>query len=157
MIYCYEPIRNFYTKFFGLDFWFWNILFQRKSGIKLVKGTFKCYIIDVGFISCLTTIRLTYQGLIWVLFASDYRTLPLRERNRKTLFLWEIVKNATWIGRDRVELSCESPKVPFCTAIGALLFRMTHLYLHKNLFFKPRFLPNWVTNDILKRFRRLLL
>ena len=36
-------------------------------------------------------------------------------------------------------LSCESPKVPSCTVLGALLFRMTHLYLHKN-FFKSTFL-----------------
>ena len=45
--------------------------------------------------------------------------------------------------------------MPFCTAICALLFRtslfrMTLLYLHKNLFFKASFFPNWVANDIFK-------
>ena len=78
MIYCYVPIRKVYRKFLDLDFRFWNILAQRKLSVKLVKGIFKCFIIDVGFISCLTSIRLTYQGLIWVLFTSGDRTLPLR-------------------------------------------------------------------------------
>ena len=122
MIYCYVHIRTVYRKFLDFDFWFWNILAQRKLGAKLVKGIFKCFIIDIGFISCLTSIRLTYQGPIWVLFAPG----------------------------DRVKLSCKSAKVPFCTAIDALLFRMTHFYLHKNLFFKARFFPNWLTIDISK-------
>ena len=67
------------------------------------------------------------------------------------LFLWKIVKNAMWIGGYRGELSFESPKVPFHTAISALLFPMIRLYLHKNLFFKARFFPNWVINDIFKK------
>ena len=40
MMYCYVPIRNIYTKFLDFDFWFWNILAQRKLGVKLVKGTY---------------------------------------------------------------------------------------------------------------------
>ena len=40
------------------------------------------------------------------------------------------------MGRYRVELSCESPKVPFCTALGTLLFLMTQIYLHKNFTFQ---------------------
>ena len=36
----------------------------------------------------------------------------------------------------RGRLSCESPKVAFCTALSALLFRMTHLYLQKFFFQK---------------------
>ena len=77
--------------------------------------------------------------IIWAIFASGDWTLPLRQRNSKnlrTLFLWEIVKNATWKGRYRVELSCENPKVLFCTALGALLFRMNQIYLHKKFTFQ---------------------
>ena len=38
-----------------------------------------------------------------------------------------------------IEVTC--PKVPFCTALGVLFFKMTHLYLYKNLLFKTRFSP----------------
>ena len=37
------------------------------------------------------------------------------------------------------ELSCEIPKVPFCTPLDALLIRMTDLHLHKNLLLKACF------------------
>ena len=49
------------------------------------------------------------------------------------------MRNATWIGGYWGEFSCENPKVPFCTAFGALLIRMTDLYLRKNIFFKALF------------------
>ena len=51
------------------------------------------------------------------------------------------MKTDTWIGGYRGELSYGSPKVPFCIAFGARLFRMTHLNVHNNLFLKTRLSP----------------
>ena len=42
------------------------ILAQIKSSVKLVKDILKRFIIDVGFTSCLISIRLTYWGLIFL-------------------------------------------------------------------------------------------
>ena len=44
-------------KIFGLGFLVLEYFGQRKLGVKLVKGIFKCFIIDVDFISCLTNMQ----------------------------------------------------------------------------------------------------
>ena len=103
----YEAVK-FLLETLIYKIWFWNFLAQRKSGVKLVKDIFKHFIIDVGFTSCLTSIRLTYQDLISESFLRLLigRCPSDRKNTRKlrTLFLWKSLKNATWIGD--IEMDC---------------------------------------------------
>ena len=116
--------------------WFWNFLAQRKSSVKLVKDIFKRLIIDVGFTSCLTSIRLTYQGLIsksfcvWWLDAA-----PRIEKHKKVrnLISVKIVKNATWIGDIEVgcpvrALKCHSAQLLVPLFFKWLIFISTYIY-----------------------------
>ena len=139
----YEAVK-FLLETLIYKIWFWNFLAQRKSGVKLVKDIFKHFIIDVGFTSCLTSIRLTYQDLISESFLRLLigRCPRIKKHQKvKNLISVKIIKKCYVNRGDRDGLSCESPKVSFCTALGALLIWMIYLYFHINLFLKARFFP----------------
>ena len=131
----YEAVK-FLLETLIYKIWFWNFLAQRKSGVKLVKDIFKHFIIDVGFTSCLTSIRLTYQGLIsksfcvWWLDAA-----PRIEKHKKVrnLISVKIVKNATWIGDIEVgcpvrALKCHSAQLLVPLFFKWLIFISTYIY-----------------------------
>ena len=77
-----------------------DFLAHRKSIVKLEKEEL---IIDVGFLSCLISVRPTY--LIWVVFASCGRTLPLKIEKRKRVKKLISVRNCKncyvnmWVSR----------------------------------------------------------
>ena len=63
-----------------------EIFCPKKSGVKLVKDILKRFIIDVGFIWCLTSIRLTYQCLILPFWFEWLYSSPQKFTFQSTLY-----------------------------------------------------------------------